>query len=160
MMMRAITPSTITAGKSMKGIIATVVVSLLLAGCSATRPISADAAKPVPANQIFAYNLPDARTGTVVVTRDIGLSGSKCPVAFYVDGKVAAHVDTGQTMTLHVPSGSHIFGSGPAGTGVCGVVSRTAHLREASFDIVAGGTLKLRLGFTRDGTYQITPTAF
>ncbi len=143
----------------MKGIIAAAVVIAALAGCSATRPIATETAQPVPAGQIFAYAQSAADAGAVVVTRDIGLAGSKCPVAFYVDGKVAAHVDTGQTMTLHIPAGKHILGAGPAGTGVCGIVSRTAHLREANFEIEAGGSLKLRLGFTRDGTYQITPTA-
>ncbi|WP_295574461.1 hypothetical protein [Stenotrophomonas maltophilia] len=143
----------------MKGIVAAVAIATVLAGCSATRPIATEMAKPVPASQIFAYAQPAADTGAVVVTRDVGLSGSKCPVAFYVDGKVAANVDNGQTMTLHVPSGKHILGAGPAGTGVCGIVSRTAHLREAGFDVVAGSTMKLRLGFTRDGTYQITQTA-
>ncbi|OMO39134.1 hypothetical protein BU225_20690, partial [Stenotrophomonas sp. MB339] len=39
------------------------------------------------------------------------------------------------------------------------VESRFAHMREAAFDVVAGDRLKLRLGFTRDGTYPITPTA-
>lgn len=143
----------------MKGFSAAAAVVALLAGCSATRPIATEMAKPVPASQIFAYAQPATDTGTVIVTRDVGLAGSKCPVAFYVDGEVAAHVDNGQTMTVYIPSGKHILGAGPAGTGVCGIVSRTAHMREAAFDVVAGDRLKLRLGFTRDGTYQIAPTA-
>lgn len=135
-------------------------LSVLIAGC-ATSPVALIDAKPIPADRVFAYKQPNEEpSGSLVVVRDQGAFGAACPIALYVDGTVAAHLRTAETLTIHLPAGLHIIGAGPSGSGMCSWTNEAAHRREISHTVSAGSTTKLRLSITQQGLYQITPTAF
>lgn len=133
---------------------------VLIAGC-ATSPVTLTDAKPVPADRVFtSQGTSSATTGALTVTRDQGAFGAACPIALYVDGTVAAHFRTAETLTIHLPAGPHIIGAGPSGSGMCSWTNEAAHRREISHTVEAGGQAKMRLSITQQGLYQITPTAF
>ena len=132
----------------------------LVTGC-ATHPVASTDAKPVPADRIFAYQPSgNATSSTVLVTRDEGLQSKQCPLAFYVDGTLAAHLRTGEVATLEVPAGNHVLGASPAGKGLCSMVNEAAHRREVSVTTEPGSRTKLRLAIAGQGVIQISPTAF
>ncbi|PZP58026.1 MAG: hypothetical protein DI597_20240 [Pseudoxanthomonas spadix] len=135
-------------------------LTTVLAGC-ATHPVDLKDAKPVTADRIFAFKEGDqAATGKVIVVRDLGATGSLCPMAFYVDATLAAQLYRGEVVSLQVPAGDHILGAGPAGKGMCSWNNEAAHRRELSVTITASGTSKIRLGMNQGGVIEITPTAF
>lgn len=135
-------------------------IPVLAAGC-ATRPVALADAQPVPPDRVFGFQQPlDAPSGSLVVVRDVGHIASGCPMAFYVDGVLAAHVRTGETTTLTIPAGNRILGAGPAGKGLCTLGDETAHRRETSHVVEAGKQTKVRLALTHEGIIQVTPTAF
>lgn len=134
--------------------------AVALVGCS-THPVALDKAAAVPADQVFAFQSPDiAASGKLVIARDAGYMASGCPMAFYVDGKLAAHLRAGETTTLTVPAGNRILSAGPAGKGMCTWGNEQAHRRETSYAVEAGTTAKIRLAITHEGVIQVTPTAF
>lgn len=135
-------------------------VTMLLTGC-ATRPIAVKEAMPVPADRIFAQVPTESGAqGHLVVVRDLGHTAGYCPMAFYVDGTLIAHVYRGEVLSLEVPAGEHIFGASPAGKGMCSWADQAAHLRELSLTVKADRTPTIRLGVSWDGVIQISPTAF
>ncbi|UBB26331.1 hypothetical protein LAG73_04385 [Pseudoxanthomonas japonensis] len=135
-------------------------IPVLAMGC-ATRPVALTDTQPVPAERVFAYNQPiDTPSGTLVVVRDVGHMAGGCPLAFYIDGVLTAHLRTGEATTLTVPAGSHILGAGPAGKGMCAWTDEEANRRETAHTIEPGSQSKIRLALTREGVYQVTPTAF
>jgi len=135
-------------------------LTTVLAGC-ATHPVDFKDAKPVAADRIFAFKEGDqAATGKVIVVRDLGQMAGLCPMAFYVDGTLAAQLYRGEAVSLQVPAGSHILGAGPAGKGTCSWNNEAAHRRELSVTITAGSTSKIRLGLSQGGVIEISPTAF
>lgn len=147
-------------GQPMKRFTVFCLIPMLAAAC-ATSPVTLTDAKPVPADRVFAYS--QARSGpsgTVVIVRDAGHMGGGCPLALYLDGALAAHVRASETVTLTVPAGNHIFGAGPAGSGMCSWRDESAHRRETSQEIKENSTIKIRLAMTQEGVIQITPTGF
>lgn len=132
-----------------------------LAAACATSPVALTDAKPIPADRVFAYGQPiDGPSGQLVVVRDEGSQAKGCPMAFYVDGKLTAHVRTSETTTLTVPAGSRILGAGPAGEGMCAWANKAAHTRETSHVVEPGSRTKVRLSVMGEGIYQVTPTGF
>ncbi len=83
-----------------------------------------------------------------------------CPFAFSVDGKIAAHIRRGESVTLAVPAGTRIIGAEPTGKGVCSWGNEDKQRRETSIAVETGVQTKVRVGVTNDGIIQITPTAF
>lgn len=135
-------------------------IPALLTGC-ATRAITLADAVAVPPDQVYAYNQPiDGPSGTIVVIRDTGLVAGRCPLAFYVNGVLAAHVNTGETATLTVPAGDHILGTAIAGQGMCAWEDEGRHRRETAHTVKPDSQSKIRLALTHTGTILITPTAF
>lgn len=132
---------------------------IALAGC-ATHPVSSSEAVPVPQDRVFAFRTPASTSGTLVVVRDEGYISSGCPMAFYVDGQLAAYLRTGEIATFHVPAGTRILGAGPAGKGMCTWGNEDAHRRETTFSVGEGTSTKIRLAITHEGVIQVTPTAF
>lgn len=98
----------------------------LLAGCASTA-ISVRDAKPVPADEVYAFqSKPAGESGKITVVRDSGAVGSGCDIVVYVDGRKAAKVGTGQRVTFYLPAGSPNLGAGLAGSGLCaGAAIRT-----------------------------------
>lgn len=135
-------------------------ISVWVSGC-ATSPVALTDAKPVPADRIYAYRQPvNGASGTLVVVRDEGFQSKGCPVAFYIDGTLAAHVRAGETVTLTVPVGNRILGIGPAGKGLCSLADEATHRRETSLAVDSGSQTKVRVAVVGEGFYQVTPTAF
>ncbi|WP_423179310.1 hypothetical protein [Stenotrophomonas sp. CASM110] len=92
----------------MKKIVLSLIACVVLAGC-ATRQISSEQAQPVPAERVFAFNgIGDTASGQVIVTRDVGAVGGACPLALYIDGTLAAHLQRGESVSLPVPAGNRI----------------------------------------------------
>lgn len=103
----------------MKKIVVSLMACVVLAGC-ATRQISSEQAQPVPAERVFAFNgIGDSASGQVIVTRDVGAVGGACPLALYIDGTLAAHLQRGESVSLSVPSGNRIVSAIFAGKGLC-----------------------------------------
>src|SRR4029453_6759343 len=78
----------------------TVLVALVAAGCipTATGPISAEAAKPVPAERIFQRELTvpgTGRTSKLRFVRDAGAMGSACTHRIVVDGELFFGIRSG-----------------------------------------------------------------
>ena len=144
----------------MKHLVLIVVCTAALVGC-ATHPVPSSEALPVPTDRVFAFQTPtDRPSGTLVVVRDRGFIAGGCPMAFFVDGTLAAHLRTGESTTLIVPAGAHILGAGPAGAGMCSWANTETYRREASQLVTEGTTTKIRLAITQNGIIQVTPTAF
>lgn len=81
-------------------------------------------------------------------------------MGLYLDGKLTAHVRTGETTTLTVPVGSRILGAGPAGEGMCAWANEATHTRETSHVVEPGSRTKVRLPVMGEGIYQVKPTGF
>lgn len=99
---------------------------MLLAGC-ASSAISVRDAKPVPSDEVYAYqSKPAGESGKITVVRDSGAVGSGCDIVVYVDGRKAAKIGTGQRATFYLPPGTPNLGAGLAGSGLCaGAAIRT-----------------------------------
>lgn len=135
-------------------------IPVFAVGC-ATRPVALSDAQEVPPDRVFGFQQSlDVPSGSLVVVRDVGYTGSRCPMAFYVDGVLAAHIKTGEVTTLSVPAGNRILGAEPAGRGLCTLGDETAHRRETSHAVETGKQTKVRLALTHEGIIQVTPTAF
>lgn len=144
----------------MKGTILPLLLTAMLTSCAATRPVALQDAKPVPVERVFAFNGPsDSSTGTVIVVRDMGHMGGGCPMGFYVDGELAAHVRKGESVALTIPAGNHVIGAGPEGDGICSWRNEATYRREVAVTVQAGATSNIRLAYTQDGTALISPTA-
>lgn len=90
----------------------TVLVALVAAGCipTATVPISAEAAKPVPAERIFQRELTvpgTGRTSKLRFVRDAGAMGSACTHRIVVDGELVFGIRSGEQQMLYVIPGRH-----------------------------------------------------
>lgn len=98
----------------------------LLAGC-ASSAIPVEEAKPVPNDELYAYqSRPAGQAGTLTVVRDSGFVGSGCDAVVYIDGVKAAKIGTGQRATFFLPPGNPNIGVSFAGSGLCmGVAVRT-----------------------------------
>ncbi|AMW64543.1 lipoprotein (endogenous virus) [Pseudomonas phage phiAH14a] len=109
----------------MRILIAAVAVAML-AGC-ASSAISVRDAKPVPSDEVYAFQTkPAGESGKVTVVRDSGAVGSGCDIVVYVDGRKAAKIGPGQRATFYLPPGSPSLGAGLAGSGLCaGAAIRT-----------------------------------
>lgn len=126
----------------------------LVAGC-ATSPVPMTNAVAVPPDRVLAYQKETPGTGTLLVTRDSGHTGSLCSVGLFVDGKVAALLEPGERVALHVPEGSVVVGAAYQGSGICGMGANRQE-REA---IVRGGKVKkYRVSTSGDGVLDILPT--
>lgn len=89
-----------------------------LAGCS-TSPTPSESAKKVPDQRILWTS---AGNSTLVITRDSGwLAGGGCFVTAAIDGKAIARMDTGESVSVKIPSGRHILSvaGDSEGKGLC-----------------------------------------
>jgi hypothetical protein len=134
-------------GKIMRILIGAVAV-MLLAGCS-TSQISVREASAVPSDELYAFQSKSANTSSrITVVRDRGVLGSGCDVIFYIEGRKAAKLGSGERASFYFEPGAVNLGIGLADSGLCtGVAIKTisANLkpgRESQFRIsndVSGG---------------------
>lgn len=65
--------------------------------------------RPVPAERVFPLADQGPSTGNVVVTRDMGAINGMCAVGVMVDEKMAAHLNTAETVTFALKPGRHLM---------------------------------------------------
>ena len=103
-----------------------------VSGC-ATSPVSPSQAKPVPRERLFAFQekLPKS-TATISVTRDSGLLGSGCFLAFSLDGVRAGRFDPSENARFYVEPGEHLLSVRPdaEGSGLCHFATIQNNARE------------------------------
>lgn len=124
---------------------------LALVACSTT-PIAADQAR-APAQVMAPELLQDKPgTGTLVILRDRGLSGSACLHTISVDGRAAAMLDNGEGVTFHLPAGQHLINV-TSGRALCPNVAMSTEP-----NIVAGGHVIYRISLAADNALRLTRT--
>lgn len=129
-----------------------VALSLLaLAACSTT-PIAVDQARAP--TRVMAPELLKAMpgTGTLVILRDRGLSGSGCLHTVAIDGRPVAVLDNGEGVTFHLPAGQHLLNV-ESGRALCPNVAMSAEP-----NIVAGGHVIYRISLSADNALRLTRT--
>lgn len=132
-------------------------IALFLSAC-ATSPVPSGEAKRVPADRLYAFQVPPAEPhGKVIVTRDSGFSGSACTVGFYVNGTLAGKFETSETASFDMPAGEYIFGVGmPDGKGLCAF--HDGDSRELDAKVVAQTAKYYRLVLRPGDTVSLEPT--
>ena len=138
----------------MHKIIPAAAILLALAGCS-TSQVSLGQAKPVPADRVYAYKMRVAGSGMITVVRDEGHTGSLCAIGLFIDGKIAARVETGEKVGLYVPAGQVVIGAAYQGSGICGM---GAERRERDITVSAGQDKIYRIATGADGVIDVLPT--
>lgn len=131
----------------------------LLAGCT-TSPVSSGKAKAAPGERII-YESPAKAGSSITVTRDTGwIAGGGCYVGVLIDGKLAARLATGETVTFRVPEGRHILGlSGdPMGNGLCGLEIGQS-IKESSADLKQGESQRFRISGDTNSGLDLRPTS-
>ncbi|WP_368607501.1 hypothetical protein [Pseudomonas fulva] len=131
----------------------------LLMGCT-TSPVSSDKAKVAPGERII-YESPANAGSSITVTRDTGwIAGGGCYVGLLIDGKLAARLATGETVTFRVPEGRHILGlSGdPMGNGLCGLEIGQS-IKESSADLKQGESQRFRISGDTNSGLDLRPTS-
>ena len=123
----------------------------LLAGCS-TSPISAENAKPVPRDRAFSFQSVSTGNSTLIVTRDSGFTGGGCNTKIMLNGKLAAEVGAGESVTFHLPPGDVIIGAD--GKGIC-----SGGLKERELTLQAGSVKRYRISIDSSMSMDISPTA-
>ncbi|GAS75154.1 TPA: hypothetical protein R8G32_000812 [Citrobacter braakii] len=131
-----------------------ILLAVMMVGC-ATKPVTNEQAKDVPAKQIIDNTMlvKNDGTGKVIIKRDSGFMGSACLTRVYVDGKEVADLDTAEKVTVYPKLGDHIFSAWPKG--VCG-----GGMSEQSGKVTESATLMYRIGYGTNGDFGIHPTAF
>lgn len=137
----------------------TITAAIVLTGCSST-PVNQASAKKVPASRTFAFQADVSGGAKLVVSRDkeFWASGG-CYATVLVDGRKAARIDTGETVSFKLKSGRHIIGiaGDEEGNGIC-ALQIGQPVKETSAEISPGETLKFRIMGTQNGT-DIRPTS-
>ncbi|PCR94291.1 hypothetical protein CP336_22760 [Pseudomonas fluorescens] len=124
-----------------------------LAGCSST-PVNQASAKQVPASRTFAFQADVPGGAKLVVSRDKGfLASGGCYAMVLVDGRKAARIDTGETVSFKLKPGRHIIGiaGDDDGNGVC-ALQIGQPVKETSGDLSVGEVQKFRVSGTPNGT--------
>ncbi|WP_426805355.1 hypothetical protein [Stenotrophomonas sp. SrG] len=128
------------------------IAALAISGCfMPTKQPDAEAVHPAPAERVFVLPDQGSETGTVVVTRDIGAVGSKCAFGVMVDEKMAAHLNTAESVSFALRPGRHLLTvTGIDGPGLCSfnnTKSTLARRRSTEVFVETGVTRKYRLTF-------------
>ncbi|MFJ2687401.1 hypothetical protein ACIOYV_27105 [Pseudomonas sp. NPDC087342] len=121
----------------------------LLAGCS-TSQISVRDAKPVPGDELYAFQSKTANTSSrITVVRDGGVLGSGCDVVFYIEGRRAAKIGPGERASFYSEPGAANLGIGLADSGLCmGVAIKTI-----SANLKPNGESRFRISNDMNGLF-------
>lgn len=135
----------------------TAAVVISLSGCATnSRPVTLSEAIPASAERVLALQDPiNGPSGRIVVTRDKGWAGSACLYALYIDGVLAARLETHESATFLIPAGEHLLRSGrdPQGRGLCATFQNEWTQRETTLQ--PGETKHFRLTIDANGRTDI-----
>ncbi|WP_055136762.1 hypothetical protein [Pseudomonas corrugata] len=137
----------------------TITAAIVLAGCSST-PVNQASAKKVPASRIFAFQADLSGGAKLVVSRDKGFWASGgCYATVLIDGRKAARIDTGETVSFKLKPGRHIIGiaGDDEGNGVC-ALQIGQPVKETSTELRVGDMQKFRVSGTQNGS-DIRPSS-
>lgn len=134
----------------------TVVLVLALAGCQTQPPKDTQIRTPTP-DRLLAYQASSDGDATIVVTRDVGFSGSGCLGAVFIDGQVVAKLGTGERAVFHVPSGNRVLGTWNTGSGLCGY-REGKDRKEVAVDLHPGDTRKYRITINPNSGVELNAT--
>ncbi|KLC64170.1 MULTISPECIES: hypothetical protein [Xanthomonas] len=142
--------------------IAMVLVVGALPGCvQPTKQPRPDQVSEVPPDRLFDIGLQAAPTGSIAITRDVGLVGAGCYLGVYVDGKPAAHFKTGERAVITLSAGRHVITSrSVGGRGLCGANSeerQVARSHSAEIFVEAGQVRSYRIHTRLEGEATIEP---
>jgi hypothetical protein len=129
---------------------------LLITGC-ATKPPRPDQLRVPTADRLLGFQSDADGDATIIVTRDVGFSGSGCLGAVFLDGQVIAKLATGERATFHVPAGEHIIGTWNTGSGMCGY-REGIDRREAPAMLKPHDEKRFRITINPNSGVEITPT--
>ncbi|MDR2958314.1 MAG: hypothetical protein LBV10_02120 [Stenotrophomonas sp.] len=134
----------------MKPLLVPALLIAALSGCMPTKQASPEQIKDAPAARIFPIDAQGEPTGTVTVTRDVGFVGSGCYLGVMVDGKMAAHLDPAERLSLALAEGRHVLTATPVqGRGLCDVLqsekTNNTRRRSTEINVRAGATQAYRL---------------
>ena len=121
----------------------TALALISLTGCGSFRA-DPENQKTVPSDRLLAYQQPIEGGSQLLVSRDVGMLGGGCYIAFYIDRKVAARIGIGEAASFHVPAGEHVVGIGndTQDTSFCG---RGSLRRELAVQVSGAGAQHLRI---------------
>jgi hypothetical protein len=129
--------------------ILTAMALIALAGC-ATTPTPVKTAVQVSSDSIYGFQEKTSEdAGKVTVIRDGGFTGSGCDLIFYIEGKRAAKIATGQKASFYVQPGDINLGSGPIFSAACG----SAAIRTISAKVRPNQESLFRLSGDMQGFY-------
>lgn len=81
--------------------------ALALAGCGVTNNHD-KVIKDAVSNRVFLYQTPGGGDSTLQIVRSNGYFGGGCSAQIMVDDKFAAQLETGEQVSLYLPSGEHV----------------------------------------------------
>lgn len=138
----------------MKRLLFTAVISLFIVGC-ATQAVKLSDAKDVERDRVYLEDVTGNDTATITIIRDSGLMGKMCGARIYLDGKLAAMLESYEKVTFKIDSGEHIIGMNTQGSGLC---SFGPDLEESSFNIKPKEIRYFRASVDTGGMPSVTPT--
>lgn len=101
---------------------ANLIISAIFVGGCATTPVRHSDALQAPQDRLLYYqDKNDKTTAAIVITRDMGFIGSGCYYSVFINGKLSARLDPGETSKFYVEPGEIVLkvGRDPQGKGLC-----------------------------------------
>lgn len=96
------------------------ICNLLIIGC-ATSPVLINQATQAQSDRILAFQKSMPNYARIIIIRDKGFMGGGCFYAVFIDGRLAARLDTGEKAVFYVPPGEVLLKAGhdPYGKALC-----------------------------------------
>jgi len=85
---------------------AMVLATMALAGCGVTNDHD-KVIRDAVSNRVFLYQTPGGGDATLQIVRANGYFGGGCSSQIMIDDKFAAQLETGEQVSLYLPSGTH-----------------------------------------------------
>ena len=125
-------------------------ISVLLAGCAGTDPITELTGKHVPIERIYApmFMQKSNNTGSIIILRDSGFVGSGCSHDIFVDTTKVLSLQQSEFAKFYVEEGEHILKL-TLGYGLCPNIIETD-----TVNIKPNSNLKYRVSISSDGVLR------
>lgn len=123
------------------------ILCLFIISCTTT-PVKQKDAVDVPSNRLYAYQKKTTETtSTIIAIRDSGYQGGGCYCGFYINGILAARIDTSEIAKFYIEPGETLLklGQDPYGKGLCGIFQEHFVQRETVLKPNETKTFNLRL---------------